>query len=193
MVVTDLRALGPALARLVLRRLAEEVSGGQRALGRGEAEAILALGDRGGTHAINLGGGLRAVAEYGSLRIVRGGPPPAPEPVALPVPGRARFGNWEVEALAGGGGEVDVDRAALGGAITVRAWQEGDRMRPAGLGGSKTLADVFTDRKIPRELRHTLPVFEAAGGEIVWVAGVAVAEGFPAHGGDTIGLAARQV
>ncbi len=91
--LADLRALGPALSRLVLRRLAEDVSGGQRPLGRDEAEAVLALADSpGGTRALDLGYGLRAVAEYGTLRIVRGGEAPPPEPVALPVPGRARFG-----------------------------------------------------------------------------------------------------
>ena len=34
-------------------------------------------------------------------------------------------------------------------AVTVRAWRDGDRMRPAGLGGSKSLQDLFTDRKVP--------------------------------------------
>jgi tRNA(Ile)-lysidine synthase len=61
--------------------------------------------------------------------------------------------------------------------VTIRAWRDGDRMRPAGLGGSKSLQDLFTDRKVPRALRRTLPVVEA-NGEIVWVAGVAVDERF---------------
>ena len=34
-------------------------------------------------------------------------------------------------------------------------------MRPAGLGGSKSLQDLFTDRKVPRALRHSLPVVES--------------------------------
>ena len=191
--LADLQALGPALARLVLRRLVEDASGGPRPLGTAETDAVLALADApGGTRALDLGGGVRAVAEYGTLRIVRGPEAPAPEPVALPVPGRARFGAWDVEALAGGGGEVDVDRAALGGALTVRAWRDGDRMRPVGLGGSKTLSDLFTDLKVPRELRRQLPVFEA-GGEIVWVAGVAVGEPFRAGDGEAVGLNARRV
>jgi tRNA(Ile)-lysidine synthase len=52
-------------------------------------------------------------------------------------------------------------------------------MRPAGLGGSKSLQDLFTDRKVPRALRRTLPVIES-NGAIVWVAGVAVDERFAA-------------
>ena len=191
--LADLRALGPALSRLVLRRLAEEVSGGRRPLGREETERMLGLADApGGTQSLDLGDDLRAVAEYGTLRIVRGAETPPPVPVDLPVPGRARFGAWDVEAVAGGGGEVDVDRAALRGALTVRAWRAGDRMRPVGLGGSKTLADLFTDLKIPRELRRQLPVFEAAGA-IVWVAGVALGEEFRAADGAVVGLNARRV
>jgi tRNA(Ile)-lysidine synthase len=67
-------------------------------------------------------------------------------------------------------------------------------MRPAGLGGSKSLQDLFTDRKVPRALRHTLPVVESDG-SIVWVAGVAVDERFVAAEGaeGAVGLRARSV
>jgi tRNA(Ile)-lysidine synthase len=177
---TALATLGPGLSRLVLRRLAEQEAGGAHALSRADVDAVLALagqGDRGGTRSLDLGGGLRAVAEYGTLRFRAGGPTGAPAPVTLPIPGRAKFGNWEVEAVAGGGGEVDLDADAVGDAVVVRAWRDGDRMRPVGLGGTKSLQDLFTDRKIPRELRRTLPVIEAEG-EIAWVAGVAVSERF---------------
>ena len=65
-------------------------------------------------------------------------------------------------------------------------------MRPVGLGGTKTLQDLFTDRKVPRALRHALPLVES-GGEIVWVAGVALDERFAAPEGadDAVGLSAR--
>jgi tRNA(Ile)-lysidine synthase len=180
-----LREQPRAVRRLVLRRLAN------RALSRRELDEILALGER-GTKSLDLGDGLRAVAEYGTLRFARSGEAAIPEPVQLAVPGRARFGDWEVEARAGGPADVTVSE--LGPELTVRAWREGDRMRPAGLGGSKSLQDLFTDRKVPRALRHTLPVVEAAG-EIVWVAGVAVDERFAAAEGapGAIGLSARAV
>ncbi|MGH2847723.1 MAG: tRNA lysidine(34) synthetase TilS [Thermoleophilaceae bacterium] len=175
-----LREHPPAVRRLVLRRLADD---------RPVPDSILELDDR-GTKSIDLGGGLRAVAEYGTVRFTRAREEAAPEPVELAVPGHARFGDWEVEASLGGSGDVRVSR--LGGVVTVRAWREGDRMRPAGLGGTKTLQDLFTDRKVPRALRHTLPVVES-GGEIVWVAGVAVDERFAAHEGQAaaVGLTAR--
>jgi tRNA(Ile)-lysidine synthase len=111
------------------------------------------------------------------LRFDRAGPPREPEAVALAVPGTARFGDWEVRA--GGDGEVIV---AVSGPLTVRAWRDGDRIRPIGLGGSKTLADLFSDLKVPRELRRTLPVV-VSGDDVVWVAGVAVDERFAAPAG----------
>jgi len=192
--LAEVRALPRALARLLLRRLAEGAAGGERALSRSEVDAVLGLGATGGTRSLDLPGGLRAVAEYGTLRFRHGAEAPPPEPVGLPVPGRTRFGGWEVEAAPGGRGEVAVSAAALPGALTVRAWRDGDRMRPRGLGGTKTLQDLFTDRKVPRALRHSLPVVEAAEA-IVWVAGVALDERFAAADEDPeqIGLSARRV
>ena len=165
------------MRRLVLRKLAGQ------ALSRGSSTRSSASGER-GSKSLDLGGGLRAVSEYGTLRFTRVADAATPDPVPLTVPGRARFGDWEVEARRDAPGEVTVTN--LGPELTVRAWRDGDRMRPAGLGGSKSLQDLFTDRKVPRALRHTLPVVESDG-EIVWVAGVAVDERFAAAEGDAGG------
>lgn len=201
--------LGPALARLVLRRLAEREAGGPRALSRTEVDAVLALagtalvgrgngeaalrGPGGGSRSLDLGGGLRAIAEYGTVRFRAGEDVPQPEPAVLAIPGTAHFGEWTVEARADGGGEVELLAAALGSAVTVRGWRDGDRMRPLGLGGSKSLQDLFTDSKVPRALRRSLPVVEVDG-DIAWVAGVAVDERFAARpgAGPRIGLTARR-
>ena len=187
-----LRGLAPALSRLVLRELVERALGRPRSVSREEANAVLALGGA-GSRSIDLGAGVEAVAEYGTLRFRVGKDPAPPQPEPLSVPGRARFGAWEVEA-APGSGEVLVSADALGDALTVRAWRAGDRIRPVGLGGTKTLQDLFTDRKVPRALRCSLPVVEASSG-IVWVAGVALDERFAAKGGDPrpVGLSARRV
>src|ERR671932_35012 len=84
------------------------------------------------------------------------------------------------EAAAGAGDDL-LDAAALGDEVTVRAWRAGDRMEPAGLGGSKTLQDLFTDRKVPRAERASWPVVEA-NGEIACVPAVAVGERFKPAG-----------
>ncbi|MEA2408274.1 MAG: tRNA(Ile)-lysidine synthase [Thermoleophilaceae bacterium] len=182
-----LREHPPALQRLVLRHLAEQAA--PRSLSRQEADALLGLGGE-GTKSVDLGGGLRAVSEYGTLRFTRSPDAAPPEPVELPVPGRARFGDWELEASTDRPGDVAVTN--LGSVVTVRAWRDGDRMRPAGLGGTKSLQDLFTDRKVPRALRRTLPVVET-GDAIVWVAGVAVDERFAADEGapGAVSLSAR--
>jgi len=189
--LSDLRARPAGLARLVLRRLAEAAAGRELALSRADADAILALGERGGTQALDLAGGVRAIVEYGRLRFSSATPALTElEPVLLPIPGAVRFGPWELTARLArpgerlAGDERSLDAAALGGLVTVRAWRSGDRMRPVGLGGTKTLQDLFTDRKIPRALRHELPVVEAAAGEIAWVAGLAVGERFAAGAGE---------
>ena len=189
-----LAQLPAALRRLVLRRLAEAVAGAPRPLSRREAEEVLALGSE-GSKSLDLGGGLRAVVEYGTVRFARAGDErSAPEPADLFVPGRVRFGSWEVRAVLGEAGEVSVSPAAVGGRLVVRAWRGGDELRPVGLGGTKSLQDLFTDRKVPRALRSELPVVEA-GGAIVWVAGLALDERFLAREDEevTVGLSARVV
>jgi tRNA(Ile)-lysidine synthase len=66
-------------------------------------------------------------------------------------------------------------------------------MRPRGLGGTKALSDLFTDAKVPRSLRRELPVVEA-GGTVLWVAGLAIAEeaAAAAPGPGVVTLSARR-
>jgi tRNA(Ile)-lysidine synthase len=196
----ELGAQPRALRRLALRRLAAEASPGGAALSDEQAERVLDMAERRpGTASLDVGAGLRAVVEYGMVRFSSAARPVAPEPVLLPVPGRVAFGEWEVEARrepgppAGHAHDVLLDAEALGSAVTVRSWRDGDRLRPAGAGGTKSLQDLFTDVKIPRELRATLPVVEADG-EIAWVAGLAVGERFRAVRGAerVVAIAARR-
>jgi len=112
------------------------------------------------------------------------------EPVAgeLGLPGALEFGTWELRATLEAAGPDAQARAACSGevgvldadrlgasALTVRSWRAGDRMRPLGLGGSRSLADLFGAQRVPREFRTSVPVL-SAGEEIVWVPGVATAE-----------------
>jgi tRNA(Ile)-lysidine synthase len=186
--VEQLMELDPAIRRLALRQLAERVAGTQVALGRRRAAEIWSLAREPEGGVIELGGGVEAHVEHGHLRFTAG-PRPEPEETTLTVPGACRFGSWEVRAeLERGGVESPgPDRAALDPStlderLVVRAWRDGDRMRPLGLGGSKSLQDLFTDRKVPRSLRGTLPVVISEG-RIAWIAGVAVSEEFAAEPG----------
>ena len=162
--VARIAALPPALRRLTVQAIAGDHSVAAR------TDEILALGARGGTASLDLGGGLRAVVEYGRLRFDHG-PPPAPSPTTLRVPGSAAFGTGRVTCELAADGALDA--AALAPELEVRAWRPGDRVR------SRSLQDLFTDRKVPRERRHQLPVVVSAG-EIAWVPGVATGERFAA-------------
>jgi tRNA(Ile)-lysidine synthase len=56
-------------------------------------------------------------------------------------------------------------------ALSLRSWQPGDTLCPAGMGGHrKKLQDLFTDMKIPRTDRNRLPILVAPEG-ILWVVG----------------------
>jgi len=133
------------------------------------------LTQHGGTASLDLAGGMQAISEYGRLTI---GPPPT---IGLPVPGRVAFGAGEVSCEVGEFALQDGAVEGLATLVEVRTWRPGDKMRPLGLGGTKSLQDLFTDRKIPRRQRHLLPVV-ISDGEIAWVPGVATGERFRVRG-----------
>ena len=70
---------------------------------------------------------------------------------------------------------VYLDFAKLSDDFSVRNYRKGDRFQPLGLNGSKKLGDFFTDRGVPERLRQETPLV-VCGGEIVWVAGMAISE-----------------
>jgi tRNA(Ile)-lysidine synthase len=183
--VDALEGSEPALRRLALRTLAERATGRAVPLGRRRAEQIMRLAALPGGGDVELGHGVRAVCEHGLIRFVTSSEADAaPEPSSLRVPGSCRFGRWEVRAEVrlgpvepAGPDLATLDAVALGEELVVRTWREGDRMRPLGMAGTKSLQDLFTDRGVPRSLRHHLPVVTAAG-RVVWVAGVAVSDDF---------------
>jgi tRNA(Ile)-lysidine synthase len=179
--LTRLRELEPALARLVVQRLADHAAGGPAPGVARRAAEILALDDH-GTAQLDTGGGVVAIAEYGVLRFesrTSQSPETAPEPVLLAIPGSAVFGEQEIRCELGPPARAQgvLDRATLGDDLLVRSWRPGDRMAPLGLQGSKSLQDLFTARRVPRRERGSVPVVESQG-EIVWVAGVATSEHF---------------
>jgi tRNA(Ile)-lysidine synthase len=197
-----LAALPPALARLVVVRLAEDALGGLVPGVGARVGELLALAPAGGSAELDVGGGCRAVVEYGVLRFEAADSGPALEPVALAVPGTAGFGAWRLEAELGADGAAELARRPAGaagspsrwtaapaggpvglldadalapGGLTVRGWRAGDRMAPLGLGGTKSLADLFSDRRVPRSERRTLPIV-SCGSDVAWVPGVATSE-----------------
>lgn len=181
----QLAELDPGLRRLALRALAERAAGRGVPLGRDRAAEIARLGGSPQGGVVELGGGLRAICEAGRVHFEPESPADAaPEPTRLPVPGTCRIGRWEVRAELhpvpvepAGPDLATLDAGALGGELEVRTWREGDRIRPLGMAGTKSLQDLFTDSRVPRSARRDLPVV-VADGRVAWVAGVAVSEDF---------------
>lgn len=65
---------------------------------------------------------------------------------------------------------VYADAARLGANLTVRTWRPGDRFRPLGLDGTKTVSSLLTDRCVPPHRRAGVSVL--CGDEhIAWVVG----------------------
>jgi tRNA(Ile)-lysidine synthase len=79
------------------------------------------------------------------------------------------------------------DAERIGRTVILRHWRAGDRFQPLGMKAPVKLQDLFTNAKIPRERRRELLV-ATAGGEIFWVEGLRLAEGFKLTKGTKRGL-----
>lgn len=53
--------------------------------------------------------------------------------------------------------------------LYIRGWQQGDRMRPIGMTGSKKVQDIFVDHKIPRRRRVAWPLVVNQSNQPVWL------------------------
>jgi tRNA(Ile)-lysidine synthase len=167
-----LAAEPPAMRRLLVRRLVAEAGLPAGAAAAAPLERALALlaGPPGAV--ADLGQGAIAALERGRL-IVASAPGAAPEPVALSVPGRARFGTLAVRASEGRAASPQAGRVAVRpgdlGPLTVRPPRPGDRLALAG-GGRRAVGRLLADAGIPARLRAEVPVVATPGG-VVWVAG----------------------
>lgn len=57
----------------------------------------------------------------------------------------------------------------LSESIIIRAWQEGDQIKPYGMAGkTKKLKKVFADKKIDIFQKHSLPIF-TSNEEVIWI------------------------
>jgi len=200
-----LRSLHPALASRVARQaLTSRASG--RFVGSDHVERLLQLADAPAGTALDLPG-QRAIRKSDTIvlgppgpRIRRNQQPANSFRFLLSIPGEVTLDNhgWVVSAhrLDGmdrdtgfgpaRGPEVAIAADPLTLPLAIRTRRRGDRFRPLGLGHRKKLQDFLVDRKIPREIRDSLPLVVDGEDRIVWVVGESVAEDFrvtePARG-----------
>ena len=73
-------------------------------------------------------------------------------------------------------GRETFDFDKVGVRVRLRHWRPGDRFQPIGMMQSVKLQDLFTNGKIPGQIRRQLVVAETAGGIIFWVEGLRISE-----------------
>jgi tRNA(Ile)-lysidine synthase len=184
-----LAALPLALQRHTMRLAAARALGDGRDLSDRHVAALLhaARGPTGAT--LDLPRGLRAEVARDALVLstapLRHSTALPAGQVALAVPGRARFGPWQLEAkllarrpvrlTPRKTSYVYLDAAACGSRLSVRRRLPADRFHPLGLAGPKKLQDFFVDAHVPRAERDAVPLVCAARG-IAWIAGQRPAE-----------------
>jgi tRNA(Ile)-lysidine synthase len=197
----SLRRLPRALARRVGREALLRASRG-RFVGVKHADRLLDLVD--GLHAGPLslpglqaelvGADLVLIARHGrsaALDDASVSPSGNSFRAALSIPGEASLGDGRVvssdflphrpsraELIAGADPTTAVVDVGERSSLALRYRRAGDRFRPLGLGGHKTLQDFFVDRKVPRGERGRTPLVVDRDDRIVWVAGHAVSEDF---------------
>ena len=64
--------------------------------------------------------------------------------------------------------------------LVFRFWQNGDYIIPFGKKSSKLLKvkKIFTDKKIPKEQRHIIPILTSSNNDLIWIVGIRVSAQF---------------
>ena len=70
------------------------------------------------------------------------------------------------------------NRSDLGHTLQIRTKQDGDRMRPLGMDGTKKVARIFIDAKIPDTARQTWPLLVNERGDVLAVLGLRMSAHF---------------
>jgi tRNA(Ile)-lysidine synthase len=201
-----LSSLDPALSSRVAHLALSQAAGG-RFIGSDQVLRVLQLaGDPHGATA-DLPG--QRATRHGHVIVlgppaprIRGGKPDPTNSFRFPlsIPGEVTLDKQEwtvsarrLESLDRPGGfgpargvEVVIAADPVSLPLAVRFRQRGDRFRPLGMDHGKKLQDFLVDRKIPKEIRDSLPLVVDGDDRIVWVVGESVSEDFrvtePARG-----------
>jgi len=186
-----LRVAVAAEPRALARRMIRDwlARGARRAPGALHVERVLALARGSARGAVAVPGPAR-VRREGDVLVRRAGRAATPQHFTVPIaPGGTvehPAGAWRLVLSAprprrsGEDRPPDADHALfdadrLDAALVVRSPETGDRIRLLA-GGTRKLQDVLVDAKVPREARSETPVL-VAGGDILWVAGLARGRG----------------
>lgn len=61
--------------------------------------------------------------------------------------------------------------------LAVRSWEQGDKIKPLGMKGSKLLSDIFIDNKVDQFSKYNTPIIVAEN-DVVWVAGYSLSDNY---------------
>jgi tRNA(Ile)-lysidine synthase len=174
----------PALRRRILRLLLERLAGNlDHFTGRHIAAMEHLLDSPRPNAALNLPQRITVLREYGSLVLRRtfATPLPAMGELAItgtgyyPLPGGASLTLTSVpaaavfEPLASDTALINPDRNPF--PWHVRMFQNGDRIVPFGMTGSKKVKELFIDAKVPLSQRRSIPLL-FCGDTLLWVCGL---------------------
>ena len=114
-----------------------------------------------------------------------------PNRLAIELHGRAGEGEfgaicftWRITRKSGkvlprpAPGSEYFDADVIGGRLTLRHWQAGDRFQPIGLPRPAKLQDLLTNARVPATRRRGLIVAEGADGRVFWVEGLRIGESY---------------
>ena len=163
------------LAATVLQALARRAG---CVLGRTRAERVLRMAQRGMSgRTVELGGRWRAELAFGRLRIFSQVAQPVPHMIPVPLPrhGDVEWGSWSIRWQPEPAPAAQQRKARSAWfppeELVLRAARSGERMRPLGGVGSRSLGRCFQEARVPKSWRAGWPVF-ASEGEVVWIPGV---------------------
>jgi tRNA(Ile)-lysidine synthase len=177
-----LLAYHPHVRARVLRHLLHELGSEPGRAGTRYAAEFISSGASGGR--VELPGMIRLDREFERLLLRRVAVRPAAQDTPLEIAGAAagsgRFSaggrdhvaRWAAApGDAGSGPAASFDLSSLRFPLVLRGWLPGDRIRLAY--GSKKLKKLFLEQRVGRAARARAAVLCDAGGDVLWVVGVA--------------------
>jgi tRNA(Ile)-lysidine synthase len=184
--IGTLLGLRPAVRRHAVRLAYAALDPGFPPLPSGLVEAVLGLPRGGeGTRTLDLPGRVVAVGRDEEVALYKRESRPVDYGCReIPVGRTLEFGGWRITSREARFDAVDAARGGVAyldggrGPYKVRMAGEGDVIRPLGLGGTKKVFRAMMDRKVPRDLRRRTPVVVGGSGEVAWIAGGELGEGY---------------
>jgi tRNA(Ile)-lysidine synthase len=182
-----LAAFPPALARRAVREFIARLKGDLRRISFKDVEAVRRLAEG---RELHLPGGMALVRERNQVFLNDRPEKPVRSEylwdgkgdleigeIGLRFKGKRVSRRTNPRFLYADDRRACLNAARLHFPLVVRSRREGDRYRPLGAPGRKKLKELMRAKRIPLLERDRRPVF-LSGGEIIWVLGLPIAEGF---------------